>query len=267
MTPGELSSVIVAAARGAIAAGDLPVPDPAAGVLAPDAIPLRAARGGDGYATPLPLRLASAADRPPPEVAALLAKRVSRHPGVRTAVVTGPGMLTVSLRTPGVLAGAIVEAGERYVGSGSASVEVPPPSGPVWPRRPLTFDNPGFLVRFAHARAAATARYGDQLGIRRDPLDPALLDTAPERALLTLLGELPGWVRQAARADDPYVLARPLERVADAYHHVHEHCPALPKGDEEITARHHARLWLAGAVQLSLAGVLRTLGETPPERL
>lgn len=262
MTPGELSNAIVAAVRGAIAAGELPLPGTSTAVPAPEAVPLRAAHGGDGYATPLAFRLATAADRPVAEVAAVLAKRLSRTPGVRTVRVTGPGVLTIALRTPGALVREIIEMGERY------TRPVPPaPSTPVWPMRPLTFDNPGFLVRYAHVRAVAVARHARQLGMTRGAFDAALLDAPRERVLLTLLGELPQWAAQATRTGDPSVFARRLERVADEYHHVYERCPALPRGDEEATPMHHARLWLAEAVRVAVASGLRGLGEVPPERL
>jgi hypothetical protein len=323
MTPAELSSVIVAAVRGAIADGELALADSA--VPAPGSVPLRSAHdsrlldvrtddvraddsraddsrlhgvpaddvrardvlahdppasdggfhdggGSDGraregigvadYATALPLRLAAATGRPAGEVATVLAKHLGRAAGVRAVRVAGPSLLAVSLRAPGALAAAIVATGERY-----ASAAVPRPSCAVWPTRPMTFDNPGFLVRFAHVRAVATARHSGELGIARGPLEPELLDTARERALLGRLGELPRWAELAARRRDPYVFARHLVRVADAYHEVYEHCPALPRGDHPATARQHARLWLAAAVQVALSGGLRALGETPPERL
>lgn len=264
--------MIVAAVRDAITDGELALADSA--VPAPGSVPLRSTHGGGSndaasgatdlgdYATALPLRLAAAAGRPAGKVAAVLAKRLAQAPGVRAAGVTGPGVLTVSLRAPGALAAAIVAAGESY-----ARAQIPRPSAPVWPARPMTFDNPGFLVRFAHVRAVATARHSADLGIARGPLDPELLDTARERLLLGRLGELPRWADLAARRRDPQVFARHLVRVADAYHEVYEHCPALPRGDQLVSARQHARLWLAAAVQVALASGLRTLGETPPERL
>jgi arginyl-tRNA synthetase len=55
--------------------------------------------------------------------------------------------------------------------------------------------------------------------------------------------------------------------IADAYHDVHERCPALPKGDEHVGDRHIARIGLARAVRIVLGNGLRMLGEMPDDRL
>jgi arginyl-tRNA synthetase len=262
VNPGELSSAVIAAVRDAVDDGDLIVP-------IPDKAPFEATRAGD-YATPLPLRLAKAAGRSAPEVAALLAKRLGARPGVRNARATGPGFLTITMDTP-----LTARIDETY---GLATV----PTARTWPVRPMTFDNPGFRVRFAYARASGVRRHAADLGIHeatdkatgkatgratgkatREPHD----NDPRELLLLALLADFPGRAEQAARQNDPRPLARHLELVADAYHDVHEQCPALPKGDEPAGDRHIARLGLARAARIVLGNGLRMLGETPDDRL
>jgi arginyl-tRNA synthetase len=244
VSPGELSSAVIAAVRDAVADGEFNVP-------VPKSVPVAATATGD-YATPLPLRLARAAGRSAPEVAGLLAERLVRRPGVRTARVTGPGFLTITMDTP-----LTARIDETY---GLSDVPIR-----KWPVRPMTFDNPGFRVRFAYARASGVRRHAADLGIRQEQhgetSDPR------EQRLLALLADFPSRVEQAARQNDPRPLARHLESIADAYHDVHEQCPALPKGDEPVGDRHIARLGLARAARIVLGNGMRMLGETPDDRL
>jgi arginyl-tRNA synthetase len=244
-----LSSAVIAAVRDAVADGDFSVP-------IPERAPFEATQTGD-YATPLPLRLARAAGRSAPDVAALLAKRIAIRPGVRAARATGPGFLTITMDTP-----LTARIDDTY------GLTVVPKSA-TWPIRPMTFDNPGFRVRFAYARASGVRRHAADLGIHEAPHKPH--ESEPndprERLLLALLADFPGRAEQAARQDDPRPLARHLELIADAYHDVHEQCPALPKGDEPVGDRHTARLGLARAARIVLGNGLRMLGEMPDDRL
>jgi arginyl-tRNA synthetase len=220
------------------------------------------------------MRLARAAGRPAPEVAAVLARRLSRLTGVDSARVTGPGFLTVTMDAP-----LTARIDETY---GMTSV----PSA-TWPTRPLTFDNPGFRVRFAYARASGVRRHAADLGIHeaahpdhlrreeqrrrqcvlRHRRHAEYLDDPRERRLLGLLAEFPVRAEQAQRQNDPRPFTRHLELVADAYHDVHEQCPALPRGDEPVGERHTARLGLARAARIVLGNGLRMLGELPVDRL
>lgn len=253
VTPGELSSALIDAVRDAVADGDFTVP-------VPGRVPVEATPAGD-YATPLPLRLAKAAGRPASEVAVLLARRLATRPGVRAARATGPGFLTITTDTP-----LTARIDETYgLISGLTSL----PKATTWPTRPLTFDNPGFRVRFAYARASGVRRHAADLGIDDTNGDDTSvpLDDPRERLLLGLLADFPGRAEQAARTSDTRYFIRHLELIADAYHDVHERCPALPKGDETVSARHAARLGLARAVRIVLGNGLRMLGEMPDDRL
>jgi arginyl-tRNA synthetase len=250
VTPGELSSAVIAAVRDAVADGEFAVP-------VPDRVPIEATAAGD-YATPLPLRLAGLAGRPAPDVAATLARRVAKRPGVRTARVTGPGFLTITTDAP-----LIARIDETY-----GLTAVPYDGKTSWPTRPLTFDNPGFRVRFAYARASGVRRHAADLGVHEIVENTAgPLEDPRERLLLRRLADFPGRAEQAARQRTLRPFIRHLEQIADAYHDVHEQCPALPRGDERAGELHTARLGLARAVRIVLGNGLRMLGEMPDDRL
>ncbi|TDE30196.1 DALR anticodon-binding domain-containing protein, partial [Actinomadura sp. 6K520] len=90
---------------------------------------------------------------------------------------------------------------------------------------------------------------------------------AEELALVGALGDVQARAGQAERERDARPLMLCLERVAGAYHDVHERCPAVPKGDEEPGAMHAGRVGLAEAVQVVLGNGLNVIGETPRERI
>ncbi len=116
MTGDDLAAAIQAALADLIEAGDLPAFDlPEVRVERP-----KSREHGD-FATNAPLAAAKAAGRPPREIAALLAQRLSGTPGVAAAEVAGPGFVNVRLdsATQGELARTIVEAGQAW-GSGDA---------------------------------------------------------------------------------------------------------------------------------------------------
>jgi arginyl-tRNA synthetase len=251
VSPAELSSAVIAAVRDAVADGELAVP-------VPDRVPVAATAGGD-YATPIALRLARAAGRPAHEVAALLAKRLAGRPGVASAEVTGPGFVTVAVEVP-----LTARIDESYGIEGGISARISAGTTATWPVYPMTFENPGFCVRFAYARACGVRRHARDLGIEAAG---GTLDDPRERRLLALLTDLPVRAERAARCGDARPFSRHLERIADAYHDVHEQCPALPSGDEPVRGRHAARVSLAGAVRIAVGNGLRMLGETPADRL
>ncbi len=68
-------------------------------------------------------------------------------------------------------------------------------------------------------------------------------------------------VATAAELREPHRVARYLEEsVAAAYHRFYDNCRVLPRGDEEITDLHRARLWLNDATRTVIANGLRLLG-------
>ncbi|GAB2920066.1 anticodon-binding protein [Nonomuraea fastidiosa] len=165
--------------------------------------------------------------RMPPED---LAGRVRGIDGVVSVEVRRNGFLRIVVDDPFEL----VEA-------------APVPYEPSWPDFPRTWDNPGFVVRYARARACAVLRWAADLGVPRSqagvPGDPA------HRQVLRVLAELPG--RRGSR--DPGWEAY-LPRLALAYHDAHERAPAVPVGDEAPGPEHAARVRVADVVRIVLPG-------------
>ncbi|MQY06852.1 Arginine--tRNA ligase [Actinomadura sp. RB68] len=203
-------------------------------------------RGPGVYASPVALRMGLDAEA--------VAERVRSRPGIQGVSVVR-GLLVVRVEA-GALAAGIVAEGPRY---GAARV----PRG-EWREWPRTFANPGFCVRFAYARAAWVRRWAADLGVGAgEPVGYA----GDELTLLGVLAEMPGRSAQAEREGDARVFQAYLERLAGAYHDVHEGCPALPRGDEKPGAVHAARVTLAEAARIALANGLYMIGETPRERI
>lgn len=130
-------------------------------------------------------------------------------------------------------------------------------------------DNPVYYVQYAHARIASVLRNAADLGIdwRQDNFDPALLVHERERDLLGVIREFPRIVAGAAELREPHRVARYLEELATGYHKFYDACRVLPRGDEETTATHVARLWLCAAARQTLANGLDLLGVSAPDRM
>ena len=138
----------------------------------------------------------------------------------------------------------------------------------LWARH--TTDNPVFYVQYAHARVASLLRNAADMGVERgapDDFHPELLDHEREGDLLRALGDFPRVVATAAELREPHRVARYLEELAGTYHRFYDVCRVLPRGDEEVTDRHRARLWLVEATRVVLANGLGLLGVTAPERM
>jgi arginyl-tRNA synthetase len=138
----------------------------------------------------------------------------------------------------------------------------------MWARR--TNDNPVFYVQYAHARIASLLRNAADLGLERgdaDAFHPELLDHEREGDLLGVLGEFPQVIATAAELREPHRVARYLEELAGTYHRFYDACRVLPRGDEEVTDLHRARLWLVEATRVVLANGLALLGVNAPERM
>ncbi|MBB5079973.1 anticodon-binding protein [Nonomuraea endophytica] len=144
-----------------------------------------------------------------------------------------------------------------------------------WPEAPLTWDNPGFVVRYARARAVSVTREAPALGVPGagegtgglgvsgalgvpgglrvaggfEAAGLSGLSGVRDRAVLRVLAELPG--RQVS-AEPGW--AAFLVRLALAYHDAYEQAAPLPVGDEPASEVHTARVRLALAVQEVLPG-------------
>ncbi|MEE4540660.1 DALR anticodon-binding domain-containing protein [Streptomyces sp. V4-01] len=92
MTPAELSRTVLATVRRAVEAAELSVAVPERVVVQ------RPPRPGCGdYATNVALQLAGPAGRPPREVAAVLARRLAKEPGIAQVEIAGAGFLNITL--------------------------------------------------------------------------------------------------------------------------------------------------------------------------
>jgi arginyl-tRNA synthetase len=136
----------------------------------------------------------------------------------------------------------------------------------VWARR--TNDNPVFYVQYAHARVASLLRNAADLGLTLgESFGPELLDHDREGDLLGALGEFPRVIATAAELREPHRVARYLEELAGTYHRFYDACRVLPRGDEDATDLHRARLWLVEATRVVLRNGLALLGVSAPERM
>ncbi len=129
--------------------------------------------------------------------------------------------------------------------------------------------NPAYYVQYAHARTHAIERKARELGVVMP--DAATVDADPlvlpeEIEILKKISEFPEVVQRAADTREPHHLcywARELAGLWNPYqqdgvrHRVLSDDPAMTS----------ARLGLALAVRIALAGALRLLGISAPERM
>jgi arginyl-tRNA synthetase len=127
-------------------------------------------------------------------------------------------------------------------------------------------DNPVFTVQYAHARISSILRNAADLGVVAES-HPDLLTHEKEGTLLRALAEFPRVVRAAAELREPHRVARYLEELARTYHRFYDTCRVLPRGDEETSDLHRARLLLVDATRVVLANGLGLLGVSAPERM
>ncbi|MFR9779082.1 arginine--tRNA ligase [Micromonospora sp. MS34] len=138
----------------------------------------------------------------------------------------------------------------------------------LWTR--ATRDNPVYYVQYVAARTASVGRNAAEVGLTRGDaagFRAELLSHEKENELLKALAEFPAVVSSAAELRGPHLVARYLERLAGAYHRFYDNCRILPRGDEEVTDLHRARLWLNDATRVVIANGLQLLGVSAPERM
>ncbi len=130
-------------------------------------------------------------------------------------------------------------------------------------------DNPVYYVQYAHARLSSIIRNAVDLGVVIDEstFDPSLLAVEQEGALLRSLADYPKVVARAAELREPHRVARYLEDTAAAFHKFYDVAHVLPKGDDEPTDLHRARLMLVAATRQVIANGLGLLGVSAPERM
>ena len=128
-------------------------------------------------------------------------------------------------------------------------------------------NNPVYYVQYGHARLCSIARNAEQLGVTVEGADYGQLTHDREGTLIRTLGEFPAVVQSAAQLREPHRVARYAEELAGVFHRFYDTCQILPRGDEEATSLHSARLALAMATRQTLANALGLLGVTAPERM
>ncbi len=130
-------------------------------------------------------------------------------------------------------------------------------------------DNPVYYVQYASARLASIVRNAVELGInwQVDDVDTGLLADEREGELLRALAEYPRVVASVAELREPHRLARYLEATAATFHRFYDTCRVLPRGDEDATELHKARLLLVQATRVVFVQGLQLLGVSAPERM
>ena len=282
MSPALLDDLVRAAVREVLAARGLdPVAvDPGVG---------RPRDPGQGeYATAVALRAADRVGVAPRSLAGWLADALVAHPEVADADVGGPGFVNLRMSAAGraaVVARALEDQtlGDDVDGSavraaaaarardlpdehaeGARYALLRSPTGTIGDPAVLTRRvpaNPLFVVQYAHARLVALARNAADLGVTVGE-DPNGSATPAEVELVRCLAEFPGVVRTEA----PHRLARHLEVLADAVLDVAAG-PVLPRGDQEVTDGHRARLATILAARRVLGVGLGLLGVSAPEQI
>ena len=111
MDPAQLAEAVRHALASAVDAGDLDVE-------VPTDIPLdrpKSREHGD-YATPVAMKLAKAARRPPRQIAEIIARHLTSTSGIAEVDIAGPGFLNITVETAAAasLVGRIVADGARY---------------------------------------------------------------------------------------------------------------------------------------------------------
>lgn len=124
-------------------------------------------------------------------------------------------------------------------------------------------DNPVYYIQYAHARVSSLhEQWQGQAACLREA-DTAVLDSAPELALIERLLAYPETLEAAARDFAPHVLAFYLKEVAADFHSFYNATRILVD-DERVKL---ARLALATATGQVLRNGLALLGVSAPERM
>ena len=134
----------------------------------------------------------------------------------------------------------------------------------LWTR--AASENPVYYVQYVAARTASILRNAADLGLSPES-HPQLLTHPKEGELLRALAEFPRVVTAAAQLREPHRVARYLEDSAGSFHRFYDECRVLPKGDEEPSDLHRARLMVVKATRTVFENGLALLGVSAPERM
>ena len=129
-----------------------------------------------------------------------------------------------------------------------------------------SMENPVYYVQYAHARIASIGRRAAERGIERLPIlqvDLAPLIDPREIELLRALAAYPDVVTEAALLRAPHRITTWVRDFAKEFHGFYRDCRVI-SDDVALT---QARLWLAEACRLGLAGALAILGAHAPDEM
>ena len=115
-------------------------------------------------------------------------------------------------------------------------------------------------VQFTHARSCSVLR---KAGERPASFDASLLSDPESVALLKAIAAFPEAVRSAAEKYEPYVVARSIMQIANAFNRFYYE-QRIMADDEAVRA---ARLALCDATRQTLKNGLNLLGLSAPERM
>ncbi|MEU8132186.1 arginine--tRNA ligase [Streptodolium elevatio] len=208
---------MLSAVRASVEAGELDV-------AVPEHVTVERSKNRDhgDYATNVALQLAKRAGKPPREVAAVLAARLTAVDGVASVDVAGPGFLNVTLdaASAGALARTIVEGGAAY-GRGDSlqglkiNLEFVSanPTGPIHiggVRWAAVGDSLGRILRAAGADVS-TEYYINDAGVQIDKFGASLMASANGRPVPEdgYVGEYINDIAAEIVAAEPDVLTKP----------------------------------------------------------
>jgi arginyl-tRNA synthetase len=127
-------------------------------------------------------------------------------------------------------------------------------------------ENPVYYVQYAHARICSLVSRLNEDGAavpKAADIDPALLTTNEEKALIKSLSQLPEEIRLAARDYDPSRVNRYLVALAGDFHRFYNACRIKGEPHDILSAR----LKLADTVRAVLANCLKLIGVSAPEKM
>lgn len=126
-------------------------------------------------------------------------------------------------------------------------------------------DNPVYYVQYAHARICTMLVQAEKQQLTVDDAsDFSLLTAEKEKELLTVLGNFPSVVADAARKQEPHQVTHYVFSLASALHSFYN---AEKVFDVEHPERTKARIALMKAVQITLANALKLIGVSAPEKM
>jgi len=125
----------------------------------------------------------------------------------------------------------------------------------------LNFDGEtGPYVQYAHARACSVLEKG---GYTEGNIDPKLLTEDEALEVLRIIYDFPAKIEEAAAKYEPFMIARQLVALAQAFNSFYHHHVVLV---DDVAVR-KARLSLVAAVKLQLQIGLKLLGMAAPESM